>query len=60
MLLDWLEHSDATCRQMAASFLGLLGAFAKETLPALSRLLTDQDQAVRDAAQEAIKRIEGS
>jgi HEAT repeat protein len=57
-LLVLFEHDNAVVRRDAAAFLGQLGPYAKEALPALSRLLQDDDQAVRHAAEEAIIRIE--
>ena len=58
-LLAFLQHANAEVRKTAATLLGQMGPDAKESLPALSLLLQDQNQLVRDAAQEAIKRIEG-
>jgi HEAT repeat protein len=58
-LLVFLRHANAEVRKQAATILGQIGPDAKESLPALSLLLQDKDQLVRDAAQEAIKRIEG-
>ena len=58
-LLALLSHANAAVRKKAATILGEIGPDAKESLPALSLLLQDQDQSVRDAAKEAIKRIEG-
>jgi hypothetical protein len=56
-LHKFLMSDESAVRQWAAILLGQMGSGARETLPTLSRLLYDENQKVRDAAQEAIKRI---
>jgi HEAT repeat protein len=51
-------YEDADTRARAAAFLGKIGTDAKEALPTLRWLLLDEDQRVRDSAEEAIKRID--
>jgi len=58
LLITALRHTDATTRRTAAIILGKIGPDAKEALPALRVLLLDDDQPVRDAAQEAITKID--
>ncbi len=53
-----LKSANPASRRVAARLLGQLGRLAKEALPDLSLLLQDEDPQVRDAAAEAIKRIE--
>ncbi|MGA2035048.1 MAG: HEAT repeat domain-containing protein [Thermoguttaceae bacterium] len=52
-----LKHANVSVRALAAKQLGELGPSAKEALPELTMLLQDEEQLVRDAAEEAIKRI---
>ena len=56
-LHDALKTGDAKLRRLAAMLLGQIGPGAKETLHTLASLLHDEDEAVRDAAQQAIQRI---
>lgn len=62
MWLNFLKDANALVRAKAATWLaGLPPPYASDALPALSLLLEDHDEAVRDAAEKAIKRIgEGS
>ncbi len=53
-----LKDREWSIRFAAASALGRIGPAAKEALPALWPLLHDEDPIVRDAAREAIKKIE--
>ena len=54
----FLKHPNAAARAGAAALLGQIGPDAREALPALRLLLKDEDQQVRDAAGEAIKKID--
>ena len=49
---------DPPCKLMAIQGLGDLGAVAKDALPILKKLKTDPEQMYRDAATEAVKKIE--
>ncbi len=49
---------DKQCRVQAINALGALGAVAKDALPTLEKLKTDPVQTYRDAATEAVKKIE--
>ena len=53
-----LESEDPIARMFAAGALGNLGEQAKEHLPAIKKLLTDREKNVRDAAKDAIQKIE--
>ena len=53
-----LQHADASVRVGAATALGALGASAKGAVPALRAALDDPDAGVRDAAAQALKRIQ--
>jgi hypothetical protein len=57
-LAAMLRDPDPTVRHIAVSNLGLLGAQAKEALPALHVLLADSDQAVRQDAERALSQID--
>jgi HEAT repeat protein len=48
---------DPPARQRAVDAIGYYGPGAKEAVPALTKLLTDQDMAVRKSAAEALGRI---
>jgi HEAT repeat protein len=50
----------ADVRAVSAEALGRIGAAARMALPALKEALDDGDQSVREAAAEAVKRIEGA
>lgn len=53
----FLRHKNATIRAAAARLLGW--SFSNSALPALRQALADKDQAVRRAASQAIRRIQG-
>jgi HEAT repeat protein len=53
-----LKVSDPWVRLQAARFLGSFGPYAREAVPALSAVLEDRDEGVRQAAAEALKRIQ--
>jgi len=53
-----LESEDPIARMFAAGTLGNKGEQAKEHLPAIKKLLNDPEKNVRDAAADAIKKIE--
>jgi HEAT repeat protein len=55
---ETLAASDAWARRKAAGFLGALGPNAKGATEALSALLKDEDEGVRDAAGKALKSIQ--
>ena len=50
----------ADVRAVSAEALGQIGAPARMALPALKEALSDEDRSVRDAAAEAVKRVEGA
>jgi HEAT repeat protein len=49
----------ADARQVSAEALGAIGAGAKDALPALRKALEDPEDTVKQAAREAIGKIEG-
>ena len=53
-----LKAADPWARRQAARILGAFGTYAKEAAPALSAVLEDEDEGVRKAAVEALKRIQ--
>jgi HEAT repeat protein len=55
-----LRHSSSRFRAKAAILLGQLGPEAKESIPALTQALQDQDATVREAAIEALKKIQAT
>ena len=57
LLIALLEEPDAYVRESAVKGLGQLGAAAKTAVPFLEKRLRDQEERVRDAAQEALDRI---
>jgi HEAT repeat protein len=57
VLTAGLNNPLPVARQGAAEGLGNLGSAAKDSLPALRRLLDDKDETVRAAAKKAIKAI---
>jgi HEAT repeat protein len=52
------SRSGCQLRWVAASALGEIGPPAKGALPALSRLIGDEDETVADAAASAIRKIQ--
>ena len=52
-----LKTGNASLRTMAVIRLGQMGSDAKELLPDLTLLLEDEDEKVRAAAKEAIRKI---
>ena len=56
--MERLRDEDASVRQAAASSLGLFGSAAKEAIPAL-RESGERDLKLKDAVQEALRKIEG-
>ncbi|HUF61907.1 MAG TPA: HEAT repeat domain-containing protein [Verrucomicrobiales bacterium] len=54
-----LEHKEAEVRQFSCVALGRLGSDAEQTVPELRKRLRDEYDFVRDAAREALRRIEG-
>jgi HEAT repeat protein len=54
-----LDHPDWLHRCMASFLLGEVGVIAKPTNPQLERLLQDEVEDVRQAASEALKKIQG-
>ena len=58
-LVAALSDPEAVVRLAAAQALGLIGPPAKPAVQPLWRLIRDPDEAVREAALRAIKRIRG-
>jgi len=56
-LLAGLKLADPRARREAAQALGLLGAGAQGAIPELQQCQRDDDEAVREAATEALKQI---
>src|SRR5262249_59650998 len=52
-----LKASDPWVRRQAVRFLGKLGSHSKDAIEDLTALLKDDDEGVRQAAAEALKRI---
>jgi HEAT repeat protein len=52
-----IATANAAARKILATLLGQIGPDAKEALPMLSLLLEDEDEKVRAAAREAIRKI---
>lgn len=52
-----LKHPDADVRRAAAKSLGMIGADAKDAVPALAKALTDEDALVRVSAAFALYKI---
>jgi HEAT repeat protein len=59
VLIGGLSAPTPLARQGAAESLGHLGPLAKQAVPALQKLLQDEDQAVRDVAAAALRSIRG-
>jgi HEAT repeat protein len=57
-LVNGLKHTDWTLRQHAAMALGNIGA--DDALPALTEALKDEHEKVRQAATEALQKIQGN
>jgi HEAT repeat protein len=57
-LIRAVKNHDSTVRMWAAITLGEMGKWAAEAIPVLQAALTDSDNNVRQAAQEAIEKIE--
>jgi HEAT repeat protein len=57
VLQETLKSPDPWARRQAARCLGSLGPNAKDATPALSAVLEDKDEGVRDAAAKALKGI---
>lgn len=57
-LIQGLRHAEPSVRLGAATALGALGSSARPAIPALRSALDDPDAAVRDAAAQALKRIQ--
>lgn len=58
VLRETLKASDPWARRQAARFLGRLGPTAKDAAASVSAVLEDKDAGVRNAAAEALKRIQ--
>jgi HEAT repeat protein len=54
-----LKDTVVGTRVFAARSLGNIGPAAKDAIPALKKLLEDEDSDVRDAAARGIKKIQG-
>jgi len=57
-LLGELRDDSRDVRCLAASALGRIGADARTAVPALEKALNDEDERVRQAAAEALKKIQ--
>jgi hypothetical protein len=57
-LAQGLRHADPSVRVGAATALGALGSSARAAVPALRAVLDDPDAGVRDAAAQALARIQ--
>jgi len=57
-LVEALRHGEPAVRLGAAIALGVLGPAARAAVPELSAALADSDAAVREAADQALKRIQ--
>jgi hypothetical protein len=57
-LAQGLRHADASVRAGAATALGALGSSALAAVPELRAVLDDPDPGVRDAAAQALRRIQ--
>jgi HEAT repeat protein len=55
---ETLKSSDPWARRQAIQFLGKLGAQSRDAVPAITGLLDDKDERVRDAAAKALKSIQ--
>jgi len=60
ILIESLTDARSSTRKAAARSLGAGGARAEAAVPALTRLLKDNDEDVRTAALEALEKISGS
>ena len=56
-LIEKLRDADPITRRNAAGALRLQGARAAAAIPAISRLLDDQDQRVRKEAERAVSHL---
>jgi HEAT repeat protein len=56
-LIEKLRDADPITRRNAAGALRLQGAKAVAAIPAISRLLTDQDPRVRNEAERAVDHL---
>jgi HEAT repeat protein len=56
-LIQRLEDPDRDVSDVAARVLGRLGPAAEAAVPALTRLLTNEDELVRNTAEQALTRI---
>jgi HEAT repeat protein len=60
-LVDMLADGDPTNRACAADSLGMIGSpNGQSAVPALKRLVEDEERLVRDAALTALRKITGS
>ena len=59
VLQQALAHEDWLVRRNAADALGRMGTQAKATIPDLENACADRDKYVREAAQEALRLIQG-
>src|SRR5262245_33410222 len=57
-LVQWLGHERAGVRHKVATALARIGTELQSALPALIRLLTDEDSAVRAAARQAVEALD--
>jgi HEAT repeat protein len=58
-LIPLLSHESAKVRALSARTLGQIGPVAERATPALKRALGDPHDAVKDAARDALEKIQG-
>ncbi len=58
MIVESLSHGDWRVRRMAAETLGAFGSAAKDAVPALKKVLTDENDIVRSTAAKALEQIQ--
>ena len=60
ILVESLESDDFSIRRQTEWLLGQLGELTVEAVPALRRLLGDEDSSVRQLASESLQEITGN
>lgn len=60
LVITVLSSEDGQTRYLAVRMLGYMGAYAKAAVPALTELLNDEDEWVRESAAEALEKIGAS
>jgi len=59
ILVESMESNDFVIQCQASWLLGQLGELARDVVPALNRMLADEDSFIRSAASEALQKITG-